>query len=305
MLANDLILHNYAISPYSQKIRAICGYTQLNWYSVITSEAPPRPKLQPLTGGYRKIPVAQIGADIFCDTHTITREIAELKNNPELLPENINEKAVELIQRAEGELFFACGLSATSLKLMAKTLKMFSIAGYIHFMKDRIAMNKDSSVPFAGMKASKKMTIEHLQSIEAQLQQDFLFGDTPNLADFSVYHGLWMIHKLGEKRFMQRFPRTIAWIERIENLGIGSCTYLDAEEALSIAASAEPRPIPGDHQQFDGVGNTVAIAPTDYAKDATTGTLVGNTPHSWILARQHERVGNIHVHFPKDGYEFI
>lgn len=303
MSATQLILHNYPISPYSQKIRAICGYTQLSWYSVKTAEAPPRPKLEPLTGGYRKIPVAQIGADIFCDTRIITREIAALTDKSELLPENLSEPARLLIQRAEGELFFACGLSATSLTMMAKTLKMFSLREYLHFMKDRMAMNKDSSVPFAGMKASKRMALEHLQNVESQLQQDFLFGNTPTLADFSVYHGLWMMHKLGEKRFMHRFPKTIAWIERIEQFGVGNSQNMDADTALNIAQELEPRPIPEAQQQDERINQTVSIAPNDYAKDATTGCLVGATPYSWILLRQHPRVGTVHVHFPKAGYD--
>ena len=35
----------------------------------------PKPDLMPLTGGYRKTPVLQIGADIYCDTQLIMLEI--------------------------------------------------------------------------------------------------------------------------------------------------------------------------------------------------------------------------------------
>ena len=73
---NSLILHHYTMSPFSQKIRSMLGYTGIQWQSVITREMPPRPLLETLTGGYRKIPMAQIGADIFVDTRTIAAEIA-------------------------------------------------------------------------------------------------------------------------------------------------------------------------------------------------------------------------------------
>src|SRR5689334_19212590 len=33
----------------------------------------PRPELMPMTGGYRRTPVLQIGADIYCDTQLILR----------------------------------------------------------------------------------------------------------------------------------------------------------------------------------------------------------------------------------------
>ena len=40
----------------------------------------------PLTGGYRRTPVMQIGADIFCDTQIIIREIEARFPSPTLFP---------------------------------------------------------------------------------------------------------------------------------------------------------------------------------------------------------------------------
>ncbi|MBT8115824.1 MAG: glutathione S-transferase N-terminal domain-containing protein, partial [Arenicella sp.] len=84
----DLILHHYEMSPFSQKIRSMFGYCRINWYSVLSPPMPPRPNLDPLTGGYRKIPVLQIGADLFCDTRVISAEIAKLSGNPLLDRDN-------------------------------------------------------------------------------------------------------------------------------------------------------------------------------------------------------------------------
>ena len=36
----------------------------------------PKPDLTPLTGGYRRIQVLQVGADVFCDTQVILAEVA-------------------------------------------------------------------------------------------------------------------------------------------------------------------------------------------------------------------------------------
>ncbi len=47
----------------------------------------PKPKLVPLTGGYRRIPVLQIGADVWCDTGIIVRKIEELNPEPTIYPE--------------------------------------------------------------------------------------------------------------------------------------------------------------------------------------------------------------------------
>jgi glutathione S-transferase len=46
----------------------------------------PKPDLMPLTGGYRRTPVMQIGADVFCDTQIIIREIERRFPSPTLFP---------------------------------------------------------------------------------------------------------------------------------------------------------------------------------------------------------------------------
>src|SRR3546814_3101593 len=69
------ILHHDGTSPFSEKVRAAFGIKGLAWHSVTIPVMMPKPDLLPLTGGYRKTPVMQIGADIFCDTQVILREL--------------------------------------------------------------------------------------------------------------------------------------------------------------------------------------------------------------------------------------
>lgn len=120
----DLILHHYPMSPFSEKIRAMLGYAGLGWQSVTVREMPPRPKLELLTGGYRKIPVAQIGADVFCDTRTIDREIAALGNKPELVLEDSSEAVQTFVRDTD--------------------------------LKDRIAIGRNAREPVTGVLASAR-----------------------------------------------------------------------------------------------------------------------------------------------------
>jgi glutathione S-transferase len=53
------------MSPFSEKIRLILGYKKLAWKSVIIPRMMPKPDVVALTGGYRRTPVLQIGADIY------------------------------------------------------------------------------------------------------------------------------------------------------------------------------------------------------------------------------------------------
>ena len=80
------ILHHFEASPFSEKIRVIFGFKQIAWQSVLIPRIMPKPDLVPLTGGYRRTPVMQIGADIFCDTQIIQREIERRFPEPTLFP---------------------------------------------------------------------------------------------------------------------------------------------------------------------------------------------------------------------------
>ncbi|MGH7863669.1 MAG: glutathione S-transferase N-terminal domain-containing protein, partial [Candidatus Binataceae bacterium] len=82
----EIILHQYVNSPFSEKIRKIFAFKKISWRSVEQPVIMPKPKLVPLTGGYRRIPVMQLGADIYCDTGVIIRKLDELVPEPSIYP---------------------------------------------------------------------------------------------------------------------------------------------------------------------------------------------------------------------------
>jgi glutathione S-transferase len=67
-VATDTILHHYFNSPYSEKVRIQLAIKGLVWSSVVQPSVMPKPDRTPLTGGYRRIPVMQIGTEVFCDS---------------------------------------------------------------------------------------------------------------------------------------------------------------------------------------------------------------------------------------------
>ena len=73
----DIILHHYGLSPFAEKVRIGLGLKQAAWKSVDIPNVMPKPDLMPLTGGYRKTPVMQVGADIYCDTQLIMLELEQ------------------------------------------------------------------------------------------------------------------------------------------------------------------------------------------------------------------------------------
>src|SRR5205085_714114 len=72
--------------PYSEKVRIGLGLKGLAWGSVEIPVIMPKPDLTALTGGYRKTPVLQIGADIYCDSQLIMRELERRHPSPSFYP---------------------------------------------------------------------------------------------------------------------------------------------------------------------------------------------------------------------------
>lgn len=299
---SDFILHHYAMSPFSEKIRLMLGYAGIDWISVRVREMPPRRLLEPLAGKYRKIPVAQVGADVFCDTRTISSEIARLSGKPELALENCSEDIQQFVRHTDLEVFLACILSAPGGTLLRKLWKGSSLLNVGRFLVDRINMGRKATVKAMGPKQAKQIVRSHLENMEQMLAATpFLFGDTPTIADFSAYHSLWFIRDMGESRYVDRFANVSVWMERMAAFGHGRFTEVSAEHALDVALSTEPRALP---ESIDTVANgqPITISPDDYGQIPVSGKLLAGTAHGWVLGRDHPRVGKVHVHFPKQGF---
>ncbi|HEX6591308.1 MAG TPA: glutathione S-transferase family protein [Moraxellaceae bacterium] len=298
----EFILHNYATSPFSQKVRSMLGYAGLPWRAVTVREFPPRPHLEALAGGYRKVPVAQIGADVFCDSHLIAEEIAALAGKPELVLGNIDVEAQAWVQRVDYDLFFACVFASGNSTLRRKAGETLGTIGLLRLVLDRITARRSRNAPPVSLRQARPIVKAHAADLEQRLTQDFLFGATPNHADFSTFHGLWMIHFLAESSQLKGFPKLVAWLDRMHAFGNGPSQAMAIEESLAVAKHAAPREIAEEYRRDALIGKRVSIEPDDYMLTPTPGVLVGATPTRWILAREHARTGTVHVHFPRKGY---
>lgn len=298
----NLILHHYPMSPFSQKVRSMLGYAQLPWHSVIVREMPPRPQLLPLAGGYRKIPVAQSGADVFCDSRVIAEEIAARCGKTALVLAGNSPAQQAFAARADLELFFACLMASGSLALGRKVLSSMSLLDIARFFADRARMGRTAKVRIAGLRKARPMVRDHLAQMESMLTQDFLFGDAPVHADFSAWHSLWFMCDLAESALPEACPQVMNWMARMRAFGEGDPSPMSSEQAIHIARAAAPREIAAEHRRDTRIGKSVSIAPADYARDPTAGTLAGVTPTRYILARETQEAGVVHVHFPQQGY---
>lgn len=300
-----LILHHYSMSPFSEKIRLMCGYAGIEWLSVTTTEAPPRPHLEKLAGGYRRIPVAQTGADVFCDSRLIAAEIARAANNADLNPFVADPDVRELAGRYEGELFWAAVTSIPPSRILRKLFSQLTIGGAFRFLKDRAGVARNARLKPISRKEAVPLYQAHLEDLEQRLagSGDFLGGSAPVHLDFAAYHTLWFKHVVGGQPIPGGLPQVALWYERMSAIGHGSHHAGSVEDAFAAARDNAPRPVPGSMTADSRIGREVSIMPGDYALDATEGVLVGIDNERYILARETEKTGTVHVHLPVSGFE--
>ena len=296
----DLILHHYDPSPFSEKVRKVFGMTDQAWSSVLTPNMMPKPDLTPLTGGYRRAPVLQIGADVYCDSMVILDELQ--RRTP--LPGDRGLPGLRGI-----------GLWADRLFFQATVPVIFGEMGHLTpkaFIADR---EKLSGRPFdveAMAQAAGPMRVQwrgHASWLDYALgDAPFLAGDAPGLADASAWMNIWWLKgALPETyaRLTAGLERLEAWRERMAAIGHGTRTEITGAAALDIARAAEPAPAP-DHDPDDALGlspgDPVVVMADDYGRDPIAGTLVAAGPSRLILARETPDLGRLHLHFPRVGY---
>jgi glutathione S-transferase len=302
----ELILHHYPTSPFAEKTRLMLGYKKLPWKSVMIPVIAPKPDLTALTGGYRKTPVLQIGADIYCDTALIADVLEHLEPEPTLYPEPSKGMARTLAQWADNTLFWTAMGYNTQPAGLAQMFAGAPPEMARAFGDDRRAMSLNMArVRPADATAAYK---SYLRRFSDMLDDwPFLLGTVPSIADFAVYHPLWFTQKrtpvLAE--IFKITPAVLEWMERMAAIGHSTMEKSSAAEAIAVAAAAEPAPLGNELFQDDHgipLGSQVMVSGESFGPEPTHGELVAATRLHFTLRRHDERAGTVHVHFPRIGY---
>ena len=301
----ELILHHYDMSPFAEKVRLMLGYKQLAWRSVHIPPVMPKPDVVALTGGYRKTPVLQVGADVYCDTALIARVLESAQPSHSLYPRDM-PLAPLLAQWADGMLFGAAVSWAMQPAGVAAIMGNPSPEVLKGFAADRATM-RSVGAPRLTLADGAVQLKAHLAALNAQLAAGgpWLLGAAPSIADFSVGHCLWFIRLAKPVAYLlDDYPAIGPWLDRLLAIGHHQHNAMSSTEAIAVAASAAGHaPVgvaPG--LGFDA-GQAITVAATDYGSDAVAGTLVGLSPESVTLRRQDPRAGTVHVHFPRFGFQ--
>lgn len=305
---SELILHHYPTSPFAEKARLLLGFKGLSWRSVKIPPMMPKPDLTALTGGYRKTPVLQIGADIYCDTALIARRLEQEKASPTLFPEGREMLAASFAAWADSVVFQHSVSLVFQPESVAVRFAKLPPEAIKAFISDRAGLFSGGTTTRLAAEQAKHQWPTIMARLEQQLQReegDFLLGD-PSIADFAMAHPLWFLKGTPvTSPLVDAYPAVSAWLARVLGFGHGAPNEMSSEEALEIARNATPAALPDEvFEEPNGLvpGQQVSIAATDYGVDPVAGELLFAGREELILRREDARGGVVHVHFPRFGF---
>ena len=303
---SPLILHHYPTSPFAEKIRLIFGLKQLAWHSVIIPMIMPKPDVTALTGGHRRTPLLQIGADVYCDTSLIAEVLDKLQPTPHLYPASVNGVSRIVAQWADSAVFAAAMAYNFQPSGVADVFRGAPEEVVKAFVADRSAMRGGAPRMSPGeARATYKSQLRRLSDMLTE--HDYLMGDKPSIADFSVYHPLWFTLERTPSLagILDATPLLKDWMTRMKAFGHHSSTPMTSEEAIQVAQHATPLDVstlPFIDEHGIELGSEVVITADNFGLEPTTGTLVAATKTRLILQRHDARAGAVHVHFPRNGF---
>lgn len=296
----DILFHQYDSSPFSEKVRVCFGIKNLAWAAVDQPVIMPKPELVALTGGYRRIPVMQIGADIYCDSQLIVRELERRFPEPTFFPQG------------DHGLAYANAMWSDRTVFQAAVAIIFGGLGDRvpdAFIKDRAALSGRPFDPAALQAAVPHMEEQmraHIGLLSDQLAdgRSFLTGDHAGLVDANGYFNLWFIQFAfpPAASLFENVPLVCSWMERVKAIGHGQRSAVSREDALDIARTTEPMTGTVARRDTALEGRPVTVAADDYGRDAVEGVLVGSSEHHVSIRREDPRAGQVVVHFPRIGF---
>ena len=306
-VAPEIILHNYPQSPVAEKARVALGIKGASWRNVEIPRLAPKPMLTKLTGGYRRTPVMQIGADIYCDTQCILNELEKRFPSPTFFPTSDAGLIWALSRWTDGAMFDL-------------TVKIVLGSAGEDLPKDfaedrgRLYLGADWA---EGLKAANA-SLPHLASqmraplnwVNSQLSdgRKFLLGADAGAIDAQFYHLVWFIRgrwDLGPA-FLSEFAHVVNWEENVKGIGHGVASDLSPEDAIARAKGCEPVTLEAtDELDPQGLkpGMGVVVSPDlDGGEQPVEGEVVASDCDRIAVRRFDADVGQICVHFPRAGY---
>ena len=304
---SEVIFHAYSQSPVAEKIRVIFGMKEIAWRNVEIPRLPPKPMLITLTGGYRRTPVMQIGADIYCDSQCIIREIERRFPSPTVMPTSDQGLMWCLSRWTDGALFDQTVRHILGAAGEQLDSKFAEDRGRLYLGEDWALALKQANADLPHLVSQVRAPLSWLN---AQMSDGraFFLGPQPAAIDAQFYHLVWFLRGrwAGGPSFLSEFKDLVRWEANVKDIGHGTCTDMNPQEAISRAKTMEPTAdtglAPNEPLGFS-VGQKVTVQPdVNGGEQPVGGTLHYADAETVIIKRSAADVGHVCVHFPRSGY---
>ena len=305
--SSEIILHNYPQSPVAEKVRVALGIKKLAWRNVEIPRLPPKPMLVPLTGGYRRTPVMQIGADIYCDSQCIIRELERRYPSPTFMPMADTGLMWCLSRWTDGALFDLGVKIVLGAAGDALPQDFAEDRGRLYLGEDWAEGLKQANAELPHLVSQLRAPLSWLDGNLSD-GRAFLTGAEAAAIDAQIYHLVWFVRGRwdGGPAMLSEFKHLVRWEDNVRALGHGTATELKPEDALAIAQSSEPvtdSGIVGDDPQGLTVGARVLVSPDVKSGEQVVEGLVRRADaETIVIERAADEVGTVCVHFPRSGY---
>ena len=305
-MKQEILLHHYPLSPFAEKVRRILGFKGLGWSSVHIPMMMPKPDVVALTGGHRRTPILQIGADVYCDTALIADVLEHLAPTPTLYPEHAKGLTRTVAQWADTLLFPVAMAYHWQPKGAEYVFQQLGTVDAAAFAADRTAMRGGQA-----RMALPEATItykSYLRRIANMLEHSpYLCGQTPSLADFAVYHPVWFTIKNVPmlSGILDATPQVRSWFDRMSAWGWGNTKDVTSAGAIEIAKNATPAALKEEiFEDVHGIplGSKVILHAESFGVEPCEGELIAATKTRFSIKRTDPRAGTVHVHFPRIGF---
>jgi glutathione S-transferase len=263
--------------------------------------------LTALTGGYRRTPVMQIGADIYCDSQCIIRELERRQPTPSFMPTSEAGLMWCLSRYTDGDMF------SLAVKLVLGSAGDNLPADFAED-RGRLYLGEDWAEGLKRANAQLPHLVAQMRAplswINAQLSDGraFLLGSDPAAIDAQMYHTIWFIRGRwsGGPAMLSEFPDLVRWEGNVRAIGHGTSSPMDGAEAIARAKMLEPVSdvgvAPHDPQDLQ-VGTAVTVTPDlDGGEQPVEGKVRYANADTISIERSSDDVGTVCVHFPRAGY---
>ncbi|MFK7755067.1 MAG: glutathione S-transferase family protein [Sedimentitalea sp.] len=306
----EIILHNYPQSPVAEKARIALGIKGLAWRSVEIPRLAPKPMLTKLTGGYRRTPVMQIGADVYCDTQCILRELERRHPEPTYFPTSDVGLMWGLSRWTDGPMFDLAVKVILGSAGDGLPEDFAQDRGRLYFGPDWAEGLKAANANLPHLAAQFRAPLSWAND-QLSDQRAFLLGDAPAAIDAQLYHLVWFLRGRWDRgpAFLSEFKDLERWERNVAGIGHASMTEMAPEDAIERAKSCEPITQKAtDPHEPQGLkpGMRVSVSPDlDGGEQPVEGEVVAADCNTITLLRTDPDVGNIGVHFPRAGYRVV